>query len=302
MEGQFFSGKKAKGRMRLAFCLALVAVACGMEKHLLLALAALMTTGQIFLMNFNRHASFRIEEGRIHARYHWFGKLDCSLDEVVFAYAQYMTLNILLKDGKRCAIACFVNAAEVCNEIQRQKFAIEQDSTDALRKQLNQIHLKRRREIYWVIAASVMLFANIFLAVWMTGGRELFEFSRRDWILFSIVAVIEAATLVGTFALACRGGRWMLDLAYLRHRLQGAAIVTQVLPSACMKAVYTDLEFNGRLVVCGLPNDGSLYYIVQEFDDDFHLTTTETSRFFDNDSDLLEDLSADLIDITGYFF
>ena len=142
----------------------------------------------------------------------------------------------------------------------------------------------------------------IFLAVWMTGGREMFEFSRRDWILFSIVAVIEAATLVGIFALGCRGGRRMLDLAYLRHRLQGAAIVTQVLPSACMKAVYTDLEFNGRLVVCGLPNDGSLYYIVQEFDDDFHLTTTETSRFFDNDSDLMEDLSADLIDITGYFF
>ena len=124
---------------------------------------------------------------------------------------------------------------------------------------------------------------------------------RRDWILFSIMAAIEIGTLIWTFALACRSGRRLVDLAYLRHRLQGAAIVTQILPSTCMKAVYTDPEFNGRLVVCGIPNDGSLYYVVQEFDDDFHLVTIENSRFFDVASDLLEDLSEDLIDITGWF-
>ena len=302
MEGHFLTCKKEKGSIWLIFWLAVLAAAYAAEKPLLLVCSALAIMVVLLMMAFNRRGYFRIEQGRIRARYHWLGRLDCGLDEVTFVYAQDMNLSILMNNGKRYAIAFLANAHELCQEIQRKISAMEQDSADALRKQLNQIHLKRRREIYWVIAGSVMLFVNIFLAVWMTGGREMFEFSRRDWILFSSMAVIEAATLVGTFALGCRGGRRMLDLAYLRHRLQGAAIVTQILPSACMKAVYTDPEFNGRLVVCGLPNDDSLYYIVQEFDDDFHLTTTETSRFFDNDSDLLEDLSADLIDITGRFF
>ena len=301
MEGQFLTSKKERSNIWLIFWLAVFAAAYAARKPLLLVCAALAMVVVLLMITFNRRGYFRIEQGRIRARYHWFGRLDCSLDEVAFAYGQSMNLNILTKDGKHYAIAFLENAHELSNDIQRQISTREQESTDDLKNQLNQVLLKRRREICWVIACCVILFADIFLTVWMTGGRELSEFLRRDWILFSIMAAIEIGTLVWTFALACRSGRRLVDLAYLRYRLQGAAIMAQILPSACMKAVYTDPEFNGRLVVCGIPNDGSLYYVVQEFDDDFHLVTIETSRFFDVASDLLEDLSEDLIDITGWF-
>ena len=301
MEGQFLTLKKERSDIRLIFWLAVFVAAYAARKPLLLVCAALAIGVVLLMITFNRRGYFRIEQGRIRARYHWFGRLDCSLDEVAFANAQSLNLNILMKNGKHYAIAFLKNAHELSNEIQRQISAREQESTDELTKQMNQVLLKRRREICWVIASCAILFADIFLTVWMTGGRELSEFSRRDWNLFSIMAAIEIGTLVWTFALACRSGRRLADLAYLRHRLQGAAIVTQILPSACMKAVYTDPEFDGRLVVCGIPNDGSLYYVVQEFDDDFQLITTETSRFFGIEADLLEDLSPDLIDITGWF-
>ena len=301
MEGQFLTWKRERSNIWLMFWLVVFAVAYAARKPLLLVCAALAIAVVLLMITFNRRGYFRIEQGRIHARYHWFARLDCSLDEVAFANAQSLNLNILMKNGKHYAIAFLENAHELSNEIQRQISTREQEGTDELKNQMNQVLLKRRREICWVIACCVILFADIFLTVWMTGGRELSEFSRRDWILFSIMAAIEIGMLVWTFVLACRSGRRLVDLAYLRHRMQGAAIVTQILPSACVKAVYTDPEFNGRLVVCGIPNDGSLYYVVQEFDDDIHLTTTETSRFFDNDSDLLEDLSEGLIDITGWF-
>ena len=301
MEGQFLTWKRERSNIWLMLWLAVFAVAYAARKPLLLVCAALAIAVVLLMITFNRRGYFRIEQGRIHARYHWFARLDCSLDEVAFANAQSLNLNILMKNGKGHTIAFLENAHELSNEIQRQISTREQESPHALKNQLAQVQLKRRRGIYRVIACCVILFWNILLTVWMTGGRELSEFSRRDWVLFSIMAAIEIGTLVWTFAIACRSGHQLVELAYLCHRIQGAAIMTQILPSACVKAVYTDPEFNGRLVVCGIPNEGSLYYIVQEFDDDFHLTTTETSRFFDNDSDLMEDLSADLIDITGWF-
>ena len=301
MEAQFLRAKKEKSRIRLVFWAAVFAAAYATEKQLLMFCAGLAAAVEILVITFNRCGYFKIEQGRIRARYHWFSKLDCGLDEVAFAYGQSMNLNILMKNGKGYTIAFLENAHELSNEIQRQISTREQESSDALKNQLAQVRLRRRRGIYRVIACCVILFSNILLTVWMTGGRDLSEFSRRDWVLFSIMAAIEIGTLVWTFAIACRSGRQLVELAYLRHRIRGAAVMTQILPSACVKAVYTDPEFDGRLVVCGIPNDGSLYYIVQEFVDDFRLNTVETSRFFDIESELMEDLSEDLIDITGWF-
>ena len=301
MEGLFLRAKKEKSRIRRVFWLAVLAAGYAMEHQLLVVCACCATVVEILVMTCNRRGYFRIGQNRICARYHWFGKLDCSLDEVAFAYAQNMTLNVLRKDGKRYAIGWLLNAAELSNEIQRHILSMEQDSPDALREQLQRTHERRRREILWVVAGCGMMFVNILLTVWMTGSRELTAFTRQDWILFVIMASIEVGTIGATFALACRSGRYLLDLACLRHRLQGAAVMTQTLPSNHVKAVYTDPDFNGRLVVCGIPNDGSLYYIVQEFEDDFRLAMTETSRFFEDEAELMDELSSDLIDITGWF-
>ena len=301
MEGLFLKAKKEKSRVRRVFWLALLAASHGMGRPMLMISAGLATAFEILTVTFNRQGYLQVERGRIHARYHWFGKLDCGLDEVVFSFSQNMTLNILCKDGKHYAIARLANAGELSNEIQRQILSMEQNSPNALKGELERIHERRRREILMVVAGCGMMFVNIFLTVWMTGGRELSVFTRQDWILFGIMATIEMGTVVGTFVFACQSGRRLVDLAYLRHRIQGAAIRTQVLPSACVKAVYTDPDYNGRLVVCEIPNDGSLYYVVQEFEDDVRLATTETSRFFDDESELMEELSLDLIDITGWF-
>ena len=301
MEGQFLMARKDRVRLRLVLWVAVGAVSLPAEWPLLLVLAIFAVVVEILAMTFNRRGCFRIENGGIHARYHWFGKLEPKLDDIAFVHSQTLTLTILLKNGKRYTIGGLVNATELREEIQRNIFTGEQETPAVLRNQMESVHGRRRRILRWTIGTIAMMFVNIALAVMLTGGREFSDYSGRDWLLFSIMAAIEAVTVTVAFATASRCGGLLLDLAYLRYRLQGAVIASQLLPSASVKAVYTDADRSGRVVVCGLPNDSSLYYIVQEFDSDFRLVTVETSRFFDDEPELMRDLAVALIDVTSWY-
>ena len=301
MNGYFVTARIEKGTIRLVFWATVLAFSWAKEMWGLPVLAAMAVIAEIFVMTFNRRSNFRIEQGRITARYHWFGRLDCSLDEVAFVRGQTMNLDILLKNGKRHSIAFVANEQQLCSEIRRQIFAMEEKTPDALKDQLMKIHQKRRRMIYWAIACGAMMFVNIFLADWITGGMEFEGFSHQDWIRFWIIAAAETVTVTGMFALASRSGRLLVEMEHLRDRIQRAGIAAQTLPSASVKAVYTDADAKGRVVVCGIPNDQSVYYIVQNFDADFHLHTAYTSDFFNDLAELREELSPELIDITSWF-
>ena len=301
MNGYYVTARIKKCTIRLVFWAAVLAFSWAKEMWGLPVLAALAVIAEIFVMTFNRRSNFRIEQGRITARYHWFGRLDCSLDEVAFVRSQTMNLDILLKNGKRHSIAFVANEQQLCSEIRRQIFAMEEKTPDVLKDQLMKIHQKRRRMIYWAIACGAMMFVNIFLADWITGGMEFEGFSHQDWILFWIIAAAETVTVAGMFALASRSGRLLVEMEHLRNRIQRACIAAQILPSASVKAVYTDADAKGRVVVCGIPNDQSVYYIVQSFDADFHLHTAYTSDFFNDLVELGEELSPELIDITSWF-
>ena len=301
MNGYFVTARIEKGTIRLVFWAAVLAFSWAKEMWGLPVLAAMAVIAEIFVMTFNRRSNFRIEQGRITARYHWFGRLDCSLDEVAFVRSQTMNLDILLKNGKRHSIAFVANEQQLCSEIRRQIFAMEEKTPDVLKDQLMKIHQKRRRMIYWAIACGAMMFVNIFLADWITGGMEFEGFSHQDWILFWIIAAAETVTVAGMFVLASRSGRLLVEMEHLRDRIRRAGIAAQILPSASVKAVYTDVDAKGRVVVCGIPNDQSVYYIVQSFDADFHLHTAYTSDFFNDLAELREELSPELIDITSWF-
>jgi hypothetical protein len=46
----------------------------------------------------------------------------------------------------------------------------------------------------------------------------------------------------------------------LHHRLCGAVIASYPLPSNHIAGIYTDDHYSGRIVVCGFPNDESVFY------------------------------------------
>lgn len=249
-------------------------------------------------MLLNHGAYIRIEENSVKAKYHWFGRVDCRIDDIEFVLPQINALTILLKNGKRHVIMGIENSWELAASIRRQGFAIEKEAPDSLRKKLSQAQAVRKKELWWVFGIGALLFANIFIAVLLTGGREFYQFSQLDWILFSVMGLIELLTFIGLFYKAQQCGKHLLPIEQLKYRLRGAVIATNPLPANHTSAVYTDGNYTGRIVVCGFPNDDGVYYCVQEIIGNYELETVYTSEIYDSADELPEEEFAALVDIT----
>lgn len=257
-------------------------------------------------MLLNHGAYIRVEADSIHAKFNWFGKLDCRLDEVAFVSAGINTLTILMKDGRRYLLGELSNSFDLASAIRKNIFAPETKSPDRIRKELTQMQATQQRLLYTLIGGSVLLFVNIFITVLLTGGRDIAEFGKPDWVIFGIMCFAELITAVFLFRAAIRYGKRKLFLNHLHYRLRSALIASPPLPSNNVRKVYTDEYCTGRVCVCGYPNDESVYYDVQIFTNADCLTTTRTSEVFDTMDDLLEDaylndLFPKLIDITPAF-
>ena len=70
-------------------------------------LVVLLLMGTVFCLVavlsglYNRKGYICLKNGRIQARYHWLGRLDCAIEDIAFVLPQVNTLTILLKSGRR---------------------------------------------------------------------------------------------------------------------------------------------------------------------------------------------------------
>ena len=220
---------------------------------------------------------------------------------VAFAMAQVNTLTILLKSGKRHMIMGVENAWPLASAIRQQIFTVETEKPDTLLCKLEEVQAARKKKLYWVIGCVALMFANIFIAILLTDGKEMYAFSNTDWILFSVMGVIEILTVILTFYFAGQCGKQLLPIEHLKYRLKGAYIATTPLPAGIVKRVYTDANHMGRIVICGYPNDESVYYCVQEFVGNYLLKTVDTSEIYENEDNLPNEALSTFIDISDIF-
>lgn len=302
MEGIFLRKKTSIWLVLLLLC-SLFFVVCGVYQQRVdtgdafsfLVIGILTGLVAIPTILMNRGAYLRIGQDRIKAKYHWFGRLDCGIDEVQFVMPQTNTLTLLLKNGKRHVIMGIENPWAISSAIRKLNFKPEAEAPDTLRQQLKKLQTVRNRELLLTVGSIVAMFANIFIAVALTGGRELRDFSSLDWLLFSVMGFVELGTVMGLFCCAGRCGKHQLPIEHLKYRLRGAIIATEPLPSNTVKAVYTDENHTGRVVVCGFPNDEGVYYYTQMTVGLLLLETTHTSKVYDSEEQLPME---ELIDIT----
>lgn len=248
----------------------------------LLIMGILIALVAIPSMLLNFRAYFHIGENSIKAKYHWFGRLDCAIQDVEFVLPQINTLTVLLKNGKRHTIMGLDNSWELSSAIRSKIFRMETESPEIIQKELNRLQNIRRKEILWTAGATALMFANIFIAVLLTGARDLYEFSKLDWFLLSIMGLVELLTVMAVFYMAIRCGKHLLPIMQQKHRLRGAVIAHYPLPTNNVKTTFTDENYLGRVVVCGFPNDESVYYYVQELSGDLTLETVYTSDIYPN--------------------
>ena len=248
-----------------------------------------------WLLNFG--AFIHIDETTIKAKYHWFGKIDCKLSDVVFAVSRVSTLIIQLKDGKTHTIMGIENSWPLASIIRRNMSFEVTEQPETLNEKLNNLKANKKNGLIYVCSGVALMFVIIFITVFLTGEREMHEFSNIDWTLFAIMVATEIATAVATFYFAKKTGKNNIPIEKLQYEIQRRIIETQPLLPGFVIAVYTDENYTGRITLFGYPHDSAVYYSVQEFDSDYTLFRAYTSDIYDSQEELPVDFET-LIDIT----
>ena len=248
-----------------------------------------------WLLNFG--AFIHIDEDSIKAKYHWFGKIDCKLSDVTFAVARGNTLIIQLKDGKTHTIMGVENALPLASMIRRNMSFEVTEQPEVLMEKLNTLKSAKKKGLIYVCCGLVLMFINIFITVFLTGEREMHEFSNIDWTIFAIMVATEIATAVATFYFAGKTGKNNIPIEKLQYEIQRRIIETQPLLPGFVIAVYTDENYTGRITLFGYPNDSAVYYSVQAFASDYTLFRAYTSDVYDSQEELPANFET-LIDIT----
>lgn len=248
-----------------------------------------------WLLNYG--AFIRIDENSIKAKYHWFGKIDCKLSDVIFAVARVNTLIIQLKDGKTHTIMGVENSWPLASLIRRNMSFDVTEQPETLNEKLNNLKSAKKKGLIYVCSGLALMFINIFFTVFLTGEREMHEFSNIDWTIFAIMGAIEIATVIITFYFASKTGKNNIPIEKLRYTIQRRIIETQPLLPGFVIAIYTDENYTGRITLFGYPNDSAVYYSVQEFASDYTLFRAYTSDVYGSHEELPADFET-LIDIT----
>ena len=248
-----------------------------------------------WLLNFG--AFVHIDENSIKAKYHWFGKIDCKLSDVVFAVARVNTLIIQLKDGKTHTIMGIENSWPLASIIRRNMSFEVTEQPKALMEKLNNLKATKKNGLIYVCSGVALMFVIIFITVFLTGEREMHEFSNIDWTIFAIMCAIEIAIGIATFYFAGKTGKNNIPIEKLQYTIQRRIIETQPLLPGNVIKVFADENYTVRLTFFGYPNQTSVYYAVQEFASDYTFFKSYESEIFENIEQLQGGFEA-LIDIT----
>ncbi len=248
-----------------------------------------------WLLNFG--AFVHIDENSIKAKYHWFGRIDCKLSDVTFAVARVNTLIIQLKDGKTHTIMGIENSWPLASLIRRNMLFESTEQPETLIGKLNDLKSAKKIGLIYVCSGLALMFINIFVTVFLTGEREMHEFSKIDWTIFAIMGVAELVIIIVTFYFAQRTGKNNIPIEKLQYAIKRTIIETKPLLPGFVIAVYTDDDYIGRITLFGYPHQSAVYYSVQKLDPEYNLVQEYTSETFESQEGLLEGFRS-LIDIT----
>lgn len=251
-----------------------------------------------WLLNFG--AFIRIDKNSIKAKYNWFGRIDCRLSDISFAVGRVNTLIIQLKNGKCHTIMGIKNSTELSSEIRRKMSFEITEQPEKLIKKINNLKSAKKKGLIYVCIGVALMFINIFITVFLTGERELYEFTGTDWVIFTIMGAIEVATFIVTFFFAQKTGKYNLPIEKLQYDIRRTIVETKPLLPGYMIKIFTDDDYTGRITVFGSPHQSAVYYSVQVFDSEYKLIREYTSDTYDNQEELPDDLKT-LTDITKTF-
>lgn len=307
MKKAVFAKKPARNLAVLIGCLcfmAWVAFSPSIDKATrlsMLVFGSLISTVLITFLLFNLGAHLSVDEQYIKGRCHFFRRICCPVSEVVYALAGTNTLLFQLKSGKKYTIRGIVNSYELCSVIRRNMpFEALEQPEETINDVRSSVSAQKRNLVY-VLVGVVMLFVNLFITAYLTGEREMNEFSQTDWLIMAVMGVVEIATLIATFRVANAAGTGNFPVMVKDYLIRRTIIETTPLIPGYIIGVYADEDYRGRVTVYGYPHMDAVYFSVQKITPEYGLARTYTSETYENQEQIPEDLES-LIDITKVFY
>lgn len=242
---------------------------------LVLSLAAVILS--LISHRFNRGAFLHLGESGLAAQFAWYPRLQCPYSDIAFCSCSGMSLTMRLKNGKRYSVSLLDNAAKICSELRKriEPFRPELPDREELARTLA---LQKRRHRKWTVCAfGALLLAviGIVVSALLTGGDTD---THTDQMIVAAALCLFAGLCVVALFCAGKGGRWLADANETAMLLRECILKTAPLPPGNVWDVSFNNDFTGRTIIYGYPNSNSGYYVCQELDENWELTTTYTSE------------------------
>ncbi len=232
----------------------------------------------------NEGAYLQISDDYIKAKYNLFGKIDCKLSDIDFVTDKNNCLIIRLKNGKCHTIYGLANARELCFAI-RQKLSFEPaQSYEEIFKTIEKIKSEKKKGIINISCCFALTFISIFVTVFLTDFKEMYQFNKNDWTVFAVMSIILLAAMTVAFYFAGITGKKNIITEKLQYTAQRTIIETAPLLSGKPTAVFANIDYTVRYIVFGFPDDNTDYYISEycfteeELDSDYTLTVTYENK------------------------
>lgn len=242
---------------------------------LVLSLAAVILS--LISHRFNRGAFLHLGESGLAAQFAWYPRLQCPYSDIAFCSCSGMSLTMRLQNGKRYTIPLLDNAAEMCSELRKRikPFRPELPGREELSRTLARQKRQHRKWTVCALGALLLAMIGVAAAALLTGGDTD---THTDQMIAAAALCLFAGLCVVALFCAGKGGRWLADANETAMLLREYILKTAPLPPGNVRDVYFNNDFTGRTIIYGYPNSNSGYYVCQELDENWELTTTYTSE------------------------
>ena len=224
---------------------------------------------------YNHKAYLYINDNKIVGKFGFFKRLECNISEVTFVLAQNDTINIVLKDRKYYIMG-IKNAYAISAFIQQKMpfspCKVTNEAVENIKKRVKD----RRKNIIFVICGIGLSFAWLFITIFLTGARDLPEFSRVDWIIFSIMCILEIPTIIAMFIFAIKSRKGNIGFEKQIYDVKRSVLETAPLlwGPGDLRAVLVDILCSKRITVyCGCVESNPLSTCcnIEILDENFNL-------------------------------
>lgn len=257
----------------------------------------------IYTLFYNKNAFLHIDGTHISAQYSHRKQLECDIEDI--AYISYQNigistnLTIVLNNKKKHNILYLDNAVLICKYIRMQMpFNYKNTTKEQAIAELQKSKSLRKKLLIAVGLFIALMFGMIFLAVFLTNGKEIADFNNTDRLIFNGMIVAEILNFSILMFLAVKAGHQLNTIQEKEFALRRNIIYNETLLSGNVLDVFTDFDYYMRVTVFGFPNSNNIYYCIEEINNSYKLVKIYTSPIYE-DYEEIEDELTDFIKINN---